>query len=64
MATHKELDSIVDETIQSAHKARILLLTWVRAHQKMSSGTTDPAGWFDIGEVTKSLVKNAPGALL
>jgi len=64
MATHRELDAVADQTIQSAHKARILMLTWVRAHQKMSSGTTDPAKWFDVGEVTKSLVKSAPGALL
>lgn len=64
MATHIELDSVADRTIQSAHKARILMLTWVRAHQKMSSGTTDPAKWFDVGEVTKSLVKSAPGAIL
>jgi hypothetical protein len=64
IATHKELDEIVDQTIQSAHEARIIMLTWIRAHQKMSSGTTDPAGWFDIGEVTKSLIKSAPGAVL
>ena len=64
LSTHKELDSVADRTIQSAHEARILMLTWVRAHQKMSSGMTDPAGWFDVGEVTKSLIKNAPSALL
>ena len=64
MATHRELDSVADRSIQSAHKARILMLTWVRAHQKMASGTTNPAGWFDVGEVTKSLIKTAPGALL
>jgi hypothetical protein len=64
MATHKELDAIGDQTIQNAHEARIPMLTWVRAHQKMTSGMTDPAGWFDVGEVTKSLIKSAPGALL
>ena len=64
MATHRELDIIVDDTIRSVHQARIIMLTWVRAHQKMSAGTTDPAGWLDIGEVTKSLVKSAPGAVL
>jgi hypothetical protein len=58
------LNEIVDETIQSAHEARIIMLTWIRAHQKMSSGTSKPADWFDIGEVTKSLVKSAPGAIL
>ena len=64
VATHQELDQIVDKTILSAHRMRIVMLTWVRAHQKMSSGTTDPAKWFDIGEVTKSLIQGAPGAIL
>lgn len=64
IATHKELDIVADETVQSAYDARIIMLTWVRAHQKMSSGVIDPAAWFDIGEVTKSLIKSAPGAVL
>ncbi len=64
MATHKELDAIVDETVANVQQSRIMLLTWVRAHQKMAAGQTDPAGWFDIGEVTKSLIKTAPGAIL
>lgn len=64
MATHRELDAIIDETVANVQQSRIMMLTWVRAHQKMASGTTDPAKWFDIGEVTKSLIKSAPGAIL
>jgi len=64
LATHKELDMVIDTTVKSALHSRILLLTWVRAHQKMASGTTDPAKWFDVGEMTKQLIKTAPGSLL
>lgn len=64
LSTQRELDTIVDDTIENVQQSRIIMLTWVRAHQKMASGTTDPAKWFDIGEVTKSLIKSAPGAIL
>lgn len=64
LSTHRELDSLVDETIHSAQYARIIMLTWVRAHQNMSAGIVSEADWFDIGETTKSLIKSAPGAIL
>lgn len=64
LATQKELDALIDKSLASIRESRILLLTWVRAHQKMASGTTNPAQWFDIGEVTKSLIKGAPSAVL
>jgi hypothetical protein len=64
LATHKELDLVIDTSVKSALHSRILLLTWVRAHQKMASGTKDPAKWFDIGEVTRQLIRSAPGSLL
>lgn len=63
MAIHRELNSANDKTVQGVKKSRMLLLTWVRAHQKMAAGTTDPADWFDLGEVTKDLLKKAPGAI-
>jgi len=63
MAAQQELDELVDKGIGNVLHTRIILLTWMRAHQKMSSGVTDPAKWFDIGEVTKSLVMDAPKAL-
>jgi len=64
LSTHKELDKHIDLSIKNAHQARIVILTWSRANQKMASGRVDPAQWFDIGEVTKSLVKTAPKAVL
>ena len=64
LASHQEVDRISDRIIGNIHEARILMLTWVRAHHKMASGTVDPAKWFDIGEVTKSLISTAPKAVL
>lgn len=64
ISTHRELDSIIDKTILSAQHSRIILLTWVRAHQNMSAGKVSEADWFDIGETTKSLIKGAPSAIL
>ena len=64
LATQKELDKVIDATVQSALHSRILMLTWVRAHQKMASGTTDPAKWFDVGEMAKQLLKTAPSTVL
>jgi hypothetical protein len=64
LSTHRELDAIIDKTIRSAQHARIIMLTWVRAHQKMSTGKVSEADWFDIGETTKALIKNAPSAIL
>lgn len=64
LSTQQELDKLADNGIDNVLHVRIILLTWMRAHQKMSSGVTDPAEWFDIGEVTKSLIISAPKALL
>lgn len=63
LSTQQELDKLADNGIDSVLQVRIILLTWMRAHQKMSSGVTDPAKWFDIGEVSKSLIISAPQAL-
>ena len=64
LATHRELDIIIDRKIRDAQHGRIILLTWVRAHQNMANGTISAAEWFDIGETTKSLIKSTPSAIL
>lgn len=63
MSTHQELDVLTDRTINTANQFRIVLITWARAHQKMASGTTKPAEWFDLNETVKGLAKSAPGAI-
>jgi len=42
---------------------RIIMLAWVRAHQNMVAGRLDPAEWFDVGEMTKGLIRNSPNML-
>lgn len=64
LATQNELEAIIDSKEQTALHARIIMLTWLQAHQKMASGVTSPAKWFDVGEVTKQLVTNASKSLL
>jgi hypothetical protein len=55
-AAHKELDQLYADFIKGTTKARLALIVWSRAHQKMALGRTDPAKWFDITA--------APGTLL
>ncbi len=64
LATQKELRTVSNRIAIMIKQTQIMMLTWVRAHQKMAAGTVDPADWFDIGESTKNLLKAAPGAIL
>ena len=50
-AAHKEIDDLADQAMERIAKVRLILLVWTRAHQKMASGTVDPADWFDIKDV-------------
>lgn len=63
LAVHRELDALTDKAVQNAQQSRIVLLTWVRAHQKMASGTVEPADWFDVDELAKQLLKDSPKLL-
>lgn len=54
-ASHHELDQLYDELLTRTGKARLFVLLWVRAHQKMAAGITNPAAWFNI--------KDAPALL-
>lgn len=64
LSTQKELKNIAKRSTSMVQQTQVMMLTWVRAHQKMAAGKTDPADWFDIGESTKALLKSAPGAVL
>lgn len=55
-AAHRELDDLTDKTLKEVNHVRLIMLVWVRAHQKMAAGVVDPAEWFDI--------KTAPAQLL
>lgn len=62
--TKKELQLVAKRSITMIQRTQLMMLTWVRAHQRMVAGKVDPADWFDIGESTKNLLKAAPGAVL
>lgn len=55
--THRELDRLHDKVIQQNRQARLITLVWLRAHQKMASGVSSPAEWFDIKTLPGQLVK-------
>ena len=56
-ATHRELDDLTDKIVDEIKNVRLILLVWVRAHQKMATGIVDPAEWFDINDVPAQLFK-------
>ena len=55
--THRELDKLHDKAIAQNRRARLITLVWLRAHQKMASGISSPAEWFDIKTLPGQLVK-------
>jgi hypothetical protein len=56
-AAHKEIDDLADQAMEQIAKVRLILLVWTRAHQKMASGTVDPADWFDINDAPAMLIQ-------
>lgn len=63
-AAHAELDRLAQNIIADAHRTRVLMLTWIRAHQSLTQGTTEAAEWFDITELGTDLIKSAPSAII
>lgn len=55
--THLELDKLQDELNTESRQMRLLTLVWIRAHQKMASGITSSAEWFNINEAPSTLIK-------
>ena len=62
-ATHRELDRLHDKAIAQNYRARFITLVWLRAHQKMASGITNPAEWFDIKTLPGQLIKMGTKAI-
>lgn len=56
-ATHRELDRLHQKAIAQNRRARLITLVWLRAHQKMSSGLSSPADWFDIISLPGQLIQ-------
>lgn len=61
---HQELADLVEFKEDAIRDARETFVVWSRAYQKMASGKTDPAEWFDItesGSLIFGLAKKAAG---
>ena len=62
--SHRELLKIVESKEDAISEARLTFVVWSRAYQKMASGKTDPAEWFDItdtGDLLIGAAKKAAG---
>ena len=53
--SHLELREMVELKEDAIREARLTFVVWSRAYQKMASGKTDPAEWFDITDTGKLL---------
>ena len=62
-ATHRELDTLVAEIKSRLNRTRATVIIWARAHQKMASGKSSPAEWFDIDNAPAQLFQLGTKAL-
>lgn len=56
-ATQEERERLHDRVNLEVKQFFMITLTWIRAHQKMASGKTKPAEWFDINEAPSRLIR-------
>ncbi len=52
----REVDNVAAATVERINRIRLILLVWVRAHQKMASGVVEPAEWFDINDAPRQAI--------
>ncbi len=62
--THRELQRLESQIHQEVKQFRLISITWVRAHQKMSAGKTKPAEWFDFNEAAMKGLKSSIDLIL
>jgi hypothetical protein len=63
-AAHHELDAAHLRGLDKIKQARLISLVWIRAHQKMASGVSTPAEWFDFKSLPKQLIQQGASDLL
>lgn len=54
--TLEELDALHAKTLRSTAQARVSLLLWVRAHQRMATGL-ERVSWFDFDKMISDLIE-------
>jgi len=62
-ASHRELDAAHLRGLDKIRQARLITLVWIRAHQKMSSGVSTPAEWFDFKSLPKRLIEQGTSSV-
>ncbi len=62
--TRRELQKLENQIHQEVKQFRLIMMTWVRAHQKMASGKAKPAEWFDINDAALKGLKSGIDLLL
>ena len=62
--THRELDENHIKVLEDANRLRITMIVWLRAHQKMAAGITNPAEWFNVEDAPTELFKLGTKAVL
>lgn len=54
--TAAEIDRLQAAALTNTGSARVAILTWVSAHEKMASGQVKPAEWFSFKDVTTATI--------
>ncbi len=55
--THRELDESHIKVLENTNRLRLTMIVWLRAHQKMAAGITNPAEWFNVEDAPTELLK-------
>ena len=55
--THLELDKNLIKVLEDTNRLRITMIVWLRAHQRMGAGITNPAKWFNVEDVPTDLYR-------
>ena len=55
--THIELNEINIKVLEDTNRFRIIMIVWLRAHQKMAAGIKNPAEWFNVSDAPTELFK-------
>jgi hypothetical protein len=61
---HRELDRIYADILDENRRAKLVLIVWGRAHQKMASGVDNPAEWFELKDLVEIGARKADQLLL
>jgi hypothetical protein len=55
--THRELDESHIKLLEDTNRLRIIMIVWLRAHQRMAAGIKNAAEWFNVEDAPTELFK-------